>query len=57
MMEIANIFYMEMYYIKIKETQMGSDLNTNECNLIKHIWVRYKHEDEWMSRKLNKFSL
>ena len=29
MMEIENIFYMDMQYIKMKETQMGSDLNTS----------------------------
>ena len=40
-----------------KGKQMGSDLNINKCNLTIYIWVRYKHEDEYMSRKLNKFSL
>ena len=57
MMEIENISYMDMEYIKMKETQMGSDLNINKCNLTKYIWVRYKNEDECMSRKFNKFSL
>ena len=61
-MEIKNISYMDMQYIKMKETQMGSDLNINKCNLTKYIWVRYKNAcpnacPECMSRKLNKFSL
>ena len=56
-MEIENISYMDMQCIKKKKTQVGSDLNINSCNLTKYISVRYKNEDECMSRKHNKFSL
>ena len=40
----------------MKETQRGSDININKCNLTKYIGVKYKNEDECMSRKLINFS-
>ena len=54
-MEIEKKSYMDIQYIKRKETQMGSDLNINKCNSTKYTWERYTNEDECMSRKHNKF--